>query len=167
MTVVLGTTLLDLSIHNLDKEEGFQRIEEGKTTGTTTARQFIGALVSRFGQTSPNIHLCAEVEALTGLLLGYNGDKDNTIPSQGYYYNDYDQPFVSGKWIWIGIMKPGGIYLCLSATNITIAIDNKMKCVDGVLAIADTNDNYQFIAEQVQTKAANTRKYFYARFVKN
>jgi len=162
MAVALGTTLLNLGIHNLDKEGGWQRWEEGKTTGTD---MFIGAGVTRRRETKPNIDLCAEQEALLGILLGYTGHKDNTIPTQGYYYNDYDNPFVAGKWVFIGIPKQGGIYLILSATNVTLLEGMKLKCVDGVFQEADTNDNYQMTCEQAITAAVNTRKYFYGRWV--
>jgi len=165
MTVALDQTLIAAGIHQLEKEEGFMRVEEGKTTGTGTSRQFIGAGVSRFGQTSPNIHLCGENEPLWGIVIGLTNKE--TIPEQGSFYNDYDQPYASGKWVSIGIMKPGGIYLVLSGTNTTWAIDNKLKCVDGVFTLADTNDNYQMVAEQTLTGASDTRKYGYARFVKN
>lgn len=164
MVVALDETLIDMQIHNLAKEGGWQRVEEGKTTGTD---QFIGAGVTRRGETIPNIDLCAEPEALLGFILGYTQHHDNTIPTQGYYYNDFDEPFVAGKWVFIGIPKTLGIYLVLSATNVTILIGQKIKCVDGVFTPADTNDNYQMICEQAIAAAANTRKYFYASFVKN
>jgi len=162
MAVVLGTTLINLNIHSLDKESGFQRVEEGKTTGTD---MFIGAGVTRRRETSPNIDLCAEQEGLLGILLGYANHKDNTIPTEGYYYNDYDVPFAAAKWVLIGIPKQGGIYLVLSETNVTLQEGMKLKCVDGVFSEADTNDNYQMTCEQAITGAVNTRKYFYARWV--
>jgi hypothetical protein len=162
MAVALGTTLIDLGIHNLDKEGGWQRIEEGKTTGTDN---FIGAAVTRRRETAPNIDLCGEQEAIFGFILGYTQDANNTVDSQGYYYRDYDAPFAAGKWVFIGIPKQGGIYLVLSDTNKTFALDMKLKCVDGVWQEADTNDNFQMQCEQAITGAANTRKYFYAKWV--
>jgi hypothetical protein len=163
MTVALGTTLIDLGIKTLVKFGGWDRIEDAYTTGTDI---FIGAGVTRFGETKPNIDLCAEVEVLWGFVLGYNKQL-NTIDSQGYFYRDYDNPFVASKWVLVGIPKQSAVYLILSATNTTIAIADKLKCVDGVFAVADTNDNYQMIAEEAVTAAANTRKYFYARWVKS
>jgi hypothetical protein len=58
------------------------------------------------------------------------------------------------------------IFVC-SGTAKTIARGAKIKCVDGVWEQADTNDNYQMIAEEAVTGVVNTRKYFYARWVKN
>ena len=163
MTVALGTTLINKLIHNLDKEGGWQRIEPALTTGSDI---FIGAGVTRHGQTGQYIDLCAEIEALLGFVLGYNTAKE-TIDDDGYYYRDYDNPFASGKHVLVGIPKHGGVYLILSETNTTIALYDKLKCVDGVWKLADTSDNYQMIAEEAVTAAANTRKYFYARWVKN
>lgn len=163
MTVALGTTLIDKGIHNLDKEGGWQRIEKAKTTGSD---MYIGSGVTRYGQSGLFIDLCAEIEALAGFLLGYNTALE-TINTNGYYYNDYDNPFSSGKNVLVGIPKHGGIYLILSETNTTIAMYDKLKCVDGVFQVADTNDNYQMIAEEAVTAAASTRKYFYAKWVKN
>lgn len=163
MTVALGTTLLALNIHNLDKEGGFQRIEPGITTSTDI---FIGAGVTRRGLTGMYIDLCAEIEALLGFVLGYNTAKE-TVDDEGYYYRDYDNPFTSGKHVLIGIPKQGGKYLILSETNETIELFEKLKCVDGVWKVADTADNYQMIAEEAVTGAGNVRKYFYGTWVKN
>lgn len=163
MAVALGTTLINKKIHNLDKEGGWQRIEPGITTGTDI---FIGAGVTRKGQTGQYIDLCAEIEALLGFVLGYNTAKE-TIDDEGYYYRDYDNPFASGKHILIGIPKHGGVYLVLSGTQKTIALYDRINCVDGVWEACATSDNYQMIAEEPVTGAANTRKYFYARWVKN
>ena len=59
------------------------------------------------------------------------------------------------------------VFLVLSETETTIAKGQKIKCVDGVWEPASTSDNYQMIAEEAVTAAADTRKYFYARWVKN
>lgn len=163
MAVALGTTLIDLNIHNLDKEGGWQRIEEGLTTG---ADIFIGAGVTRRrAGGSRQIDLCGEQEALFGFVLGYTQNASNTIDTQGYYYRDYDAPFAAAKEVFIGVPKQGGIYLILSETNVTLALDMKLKCVDGVWSEADTNDNFQMMCEQAITAAANTRKYFYGKWV--
>lgn len=161
--VSLGTTLINLGVKTLVKYGGFQRIEDAYTTGSDI---FIGAGVTRFGETKPNIDLCAEVDALWGFVLGYNKQL-NTIDSQGFFYRDYDNPFAASKWVLVGIPVPGNVYLVLSETNTTIAINDKLKCVDGVFAVADTNDNYQMIAEEAVVGASDTRKYFYARWVKS
>ena len=163
MTVALGTTLINKGIHNLAKEGGWQRIEPGITTSTDI---FIGAGVTRFGQTGQYIDLCAEIEALLGFVLGYNSAKE-TIDDQGYYYRDYDNPFISAKHVLIGIPKFGGVYLVLSGTQKTIALYDRINCVDGVFQRAATSDNFQMISEEAVTAAGNTRKYFYARMVKN
>lgn len=163
MTVALGTTLIDKNIRNLDKEGGWQRIEPGITTSTDC---FIGAGVTRYGETGQYIDLCAEIEVLLGFILGYN-TANETLDDQGYYYRDYDAPFASGKHVLIGIPKFGGIYLVLSGTEKTIPLYGRINCVDGVFEECVTSDNYQMIAEEAVTGAANTRKYFYARMVKN
>ena len=67
--------------------------------------------------------------------------------------------------MFIGVPKQGGIYLILSETNVTLSLDMKLKCVDGVWSEADTNDNFQMMCEQAITAAANTRKYFYGKWV--
>lgn len=163
MTVALGTTLLAANIHNLDKEGGWQRIEPAITTGTDV---FIGSGVTRHGMTGQYIDLCAEIEALLGFVLGYNTALE-TVDDEGYYFRDYDNPFISGKDVLVGIPKHGGIYLILSETNTTIALMDKLKCVDGVWKLADTSDNFQMIAEEAVTGAGNTRKYFYGRWRAN
>ena len=163
MTVALGTTLVDLSIDTLLKKGVYVRTEDGRTNGTDI---FIGALVTRFGETFPDIDLCAVIEAIFGQVVGINTSK-HLVHENGPWYNDYDNPYGDDKWVRIGILQPEAIYLVLSETNTTIAVFDKLKCVDGVLAIADTADNFQFIANTPVTGAGNVRKYFYATFVKN
>lgn len=163
MTVALGTTLIDLSIDTLLKKGVYKRIEDAITTD---ADIFIGALVTRFGETFPDIDLCSVIEAIFGQVVGINTSK-HPVPALGPWYNDYDNPYANNIWVRVGILEPQAIYLVLSETNITIAVGNKLKCVDGVLALADTADNYQFIANSPITGAGNVRKYFYATFVKN
>ena len=163
MTVALGTTLIDLSIDTLLKKGVYKRIEDGLTNGTDIA---IGMLVTRFGETFPDIDLCAVIEAIFGQVVGINTSK-HPVHANGPWYNDYDNPYANDIWVRVGILEPEAIYLVLSETNTTIAVGNKLKCVDGVLAVADTADNYQFIANSPVTGAGNVRKYFYATFVKN
>ena len=163
MTVALGTTLIAKKIHNLDKEGGWQRIEPAITTSTDI---FIGAGVTRKGMTGQYIDLCAETEALLGFVLGYNTALE-TIDDEGYYYRDYDNPFISAKNVLVGVPKHGGIYLILSGTQKTIALFDRINCVDGVWEACATSDNFQMIAEEAVAGASNVRKYFYARWVKN
>lgn len=161
--VSLGTTLINLNISTLVKFGGWDRIEDAMTTG---ADIFIGAGVSRFGETKPDIDLCAAVEVLWGFVLGYNKQL-NTIDAQGYFYRDYDNPFANNKWVLVGIPKQSAVYLVLSATEETLAISDKIYCVDGVFTKATTSDNYQMICEEPVTGVAAVRKYFYARWVKS
>jgi len=161
--VSLGTTLINKGVKSLVKFGGFDRIEDAYTTGTDI---FIGAGITRFGETKPNIDLCAVVDALWGFVLGYNKQL-NTIHANGYYFNDYDNPFAASKWVLVGIPRQQAVYLVLSETNTTIAIGDKINCVDGVFKVATTGDNYQMIAEEAVTATADTRKYFYARWVKS
>lgn len=165
MTVALGTTLINLGIATLVRKGNWKRIVDRLTTGTD---MFIGAAVTEFGQggTKSSIDLCAEIEAILGFILGYVPQLE-TIDNEGYYYRDYDNPFAASKWVRVGIPEPEMVILVLSETNTTIAIGNKLKCVDGVWQVAATSDNYQMIAEEAVVAAANTRKYFHARWVKN
>ena len=163
MTVALGTTLVDLSIDTLLKKGVYVRTEDGRTNGTDIA---IGMLVTRFGETFPDIDLCAEIEAIFGQVVGINTSK-HAVHASGPWYNDYDNPYGDDIWVRVGILQPEAIYLVLSETNTTIKVGNKLKNKDGVLKLADTSDNFQFIANSPVTGAGSTRKYFYATFVKN
>ena len=93
MTVALGTTLIDLSIDTLLKKGVYARIEDAITDGTDI---FIGALVTRFGQTFPDIDLCAEIEAIFGQVVGINTSK-HPVPDNGPWYNDYDNKIKEAK----------------------------------------------------------------------
>lgn len=167
MAVALNTTLINLGIHGLVKKGKWDRIEDGRTNGTDI---FIGAAVAREEETFPDIDLCGEAEPIWGFVTGLNTTR-HTLPTvtsgSASWYNDYDNPFANDIWVRIGIPTAQMIILVLSGTNKTIGRGRKIKCVDGVFEHADTNDNYQMIAEEPVTGAANTRKYFYARFVKN
>jgi hypothetical protein len=165
MVVALDTTLRALNIATLVRrgQVGWQRIEDARVNG---ADIFIGAGVTRYDETFPDIDLCAEIEALFGFVLGLNTNLAN-LPVEGAWFNDFDEPFADNAWVRVGIPQQGGVYLILSATNETIAIGDKLMCVDGVFAVAMTADNYQMIAEQAVVGAANTRRYLYARWVKN
>ena len=163
MTVALGTTLINLGIHTLLKTGSvWDRIVDGKINGTDI---FIGAIVTRFGETYPDIDLCSVNDAMLGIVIGLNTTKHN-LPENGAWYNDFDNCFANDKWARVGIPRPQGVYLILSDTDKTIDIGDKLKVVDGVIQVALTADNFQFIAEQAVTGASNTRKYFYARYVK-
>ena len=162
--VALGTTLIDKKIKTLVKFGGWDRIEDGYTYEGEDI--FIGAGVCRFGETRPNIDLCAMNEALWGFVLGYNRQL-NTIDPQGYYYRDYDNPFGSSKWVLVGIPKQSSVYLVLSETEETLAVNDKIYCKDGVFTKAASGHNYQMICEEAVTGVGNVRKYFYARWVKS
>jgi len=163
MAVALSSTLRSLGISTLLLKGQWERVVDRLTTGTDI---FIGAAVTEDGETQPDIDLCAEIEGILGFVLGYVPQWE-TIDSEGYYYRDYDNPFGDNKWVRVGIPKQGNVILVLSGTNKTIGRGDKIKCVDGVFECADTNDNYQMIASEAVTGASNTRKYFYARWVKN
>lgn len=169
MTVALDETLIAKGISTLLKKSEYERIEDAQTTGTDL---FIGAIVTRYGETFPGVDLSGESEGMLGQIIGLNGSKEE-IPSQGPWYNDFDVPFAATLWVRIGILKPQGVYLILSETNITIAVGDLLKVVDGVVAIAATiattptvPEHYQFTAEEPVAAAADTRKYFYGRFAK-
>lgn len=164
MTVALGTTLISLGISTLVRKGQWARIVDRKCNG---ADIFIGAGVTEIGEsTQSDIDLCAEIEALLGFVLGLVPQLE-TIPATGYYYNDYDNCFADNTWVRVGIPTQGMIILVLSGTQKTIAKGDRINCVDGVWQRAATSDNYQMIAEEAVTAAANTRKYFHARWVKN
>lgn len=165
MTVALGTTLINLATKSLLRQGSseWSDIDDRRVNGTDI---FIGAAVTGYTETFPDIDLCAEIEAILGFVLGLAPQLE-TIPSQGMWYNDYDHCFDDNTWVRVGRPQQNCVILVLSETNTTIAVGDKLKCVDGVWQVADTNDNYQMIAEQAVTAAANTRKYFYAKWVKN
>ena len=163
MTVALGTTLINLGIHTLLKTGAvWDRIEDARVNGEDI---FIGAIVTRKSETYPDIDLCGVYEAMFGIVIGLNTNK-HTLPEQGAWYNDYDHCFADDKWVRVGIPSPQGVYLVLSDTDKTFTVGMKLKVVDGLLQKAYTADNFQFICEKAVTGAANTRKYFYARYVK-
>jgi len=164
MTVSLDSTLITLEISTLIFKGQWKRVVD-RTTKTDSSDIFIGAAVTEHGETQPDIDLCAEIEAIKGFVLGYAPQLE-TIDSQGYYYRDEDHPFAAEKWIRVGIPDVGMIILVCSGTNKTIGRGDKIKCVDGLFEEADTNDNYQMIASEAVTGASNTRKYFYAEWVK-
>ena len=163
MTVALNTTLIDLGISTLLYKGQWERVVDRKTTSTDI---FIGAAVTEHGETQPDIDLSALTEAILGFVLGYVPQLE-TIDSLGYYYRDYDVPFPDNSWVRVGIPKQGLVILVLSATDETIGRGDMIKCVDGVWMTTASGEIYQMIAEEAVTGAAQTRKYFYARWVKN
>jgi len=164
MSASLDETLIAKGIKTLVLEGEWESIKPARTNGSDI---FIGAGVTRYGESNRlDIDLCAEIEALWGFVIGLDTTQE-TLPDDGAFYNDYDNPFSDNTYVNVGIPKSGMVILVLSATNETISIGDKLKCVDGVFKVADTNDNFQMIAEEAVTGSANTRKYFYARFVKN
>lgn len=163
MAIALGTTLIDLGIKALIKKGKWKRIEDGRTNGATIG---IGMAVTREGQTFPDIDLCGEAEPIWGFVKGLNTTR-HTLPALGPWFNDYDNPFADNIWVRIGIPAQAMVFLILSAIAVNIGRGRKLKCVDGVFRHADTNDNFQMIAEEPVVAAVNTRKYFYARFVGN
>ena len=163
MTVALNTTLISHGISTLLYKGQWERVVDRKVNGTDI---FIGAGVTEVGETQPDIDLCAEAEALLGFVLGYSPQLE-TIDSQGYYYRDYDNPFPDNSWVRVGIPRQGLVIFVLSGTQDTIARGDPIKCIDGVFVKTGTREEYQMIAEEAVTGAINTRKYFYARWVKN
>lgn len=163
MTVALDSTLITLGISTLLYKGQWERVVDRKTTGTDI---FIGAGVTDHGETQPEIDLVVLTESILGFVLGYVPQL-NTIDSQGYYYRDYDNPFVAGKWVRVGIPKQGIVILVLSHEDETIGRGDMIKCVDGAWMTTESGEIYQMIAEEAVTGAAQTRKYFYARWVKN
>lgn len=163
MAVALNTTLISHGISTLLYKGQWERVVDRKTTGTDI---FIGAGVTDYGETQPDIDLCGEAEALLGFVLGYAPQLE-TIDSQGYYYRDYDHCFPDNSWVRVGIPKQGIVIFVLSDTQETIARGAPIKCIDGVFVDTSTREEYQMIAEEAVTGVASTRKYFYARWVKN
>lgn len=162
--VSLGTTLIGLAISTLLYKGQWERVVDRQCTGSDIA---IGMAVTEYGEAGQSdIDLCGENEAIFGFALQYMPQVE-TIDATGIFYRDYDHPFPDNSWIRVGVPKQGIDILVLSETNTTIAKGNKLKCVDGVFAVADTNDNFQMIALEAVTGASATRKYFYARWVKN
>ena len=165
MAVVLNATLRALEISTLIFKGQWARIVDRKTKALSDDI-FIGAGVTEHGEDSPDIDLCSEVEPLLGFVIGLVPQLE-TIPALGPWFNDEDNPFAAELWIHVGCPSQAMVILVCSDTNKTINRGDKIKCVDGVWQKADTNDNYQMICEEPITAAGNTRKYFYATWVKN
>lgn len=163
MTVALNTTLVSHGISTLLYKGQWERVVDRLTTNTDI---FIGAGVTDFGETQPDIDLCGEAEGLLGFVLGYVPQLE-TIDAGGYYFRDYDNAFPDNSWVRVGIPKQGLVIFILSGTQDTVARGDLLKCVDGVFVKCSTREEYQMIAEEAVTGAINTRKYFYARWVKN
>lgn len=168
MTVVLDETLIAKGISTLLKKGKYVRIEDGRINGVDV---FLGALVTRYGETFPDIALCGDGEGILGQVIGINTSK-HLVHEDGPWYNDFDNPYANDTWVRIGIFESQGIYLVLSETNITVAVNDKLKVVTGVLAIATTiattptvPEHYQFLANEPKAAAADTRKYLYVTFV--
>jgi hypothetical protein len=164
MTVALSSTLRALAVKSLLYQGKWSSVVDRVTDGTDI---FIGMAVTEYGEgTHGDIDPCAEIEAILGFVIGLAHQLE-TIPAEGEWYNDFDVPFGDGINVRVGIPQQNCVILVLSETNTSIAKGAKIKCVDGVWETADTNDNYQMIALEGVTGAANTRKYFKARWVKN
>ena len=163
MTVALNTTLVSHGISTLLFKGQWERVVDRVVNGSDI---FIGAGVTDYGETQPDIDLCGEAEGLLGFVLGYVPQLE-TIHSNGYYHNDYDNPFADNSWVRVGIPKQGLVIFVLSATQETVARGATLKCIDGIWHTTTTREEYQMIAEEAVTGAINTRKYFYARWVKN
>ena len=163
--VSLDETLRAKGISSLLYKGRWKRITDRRLNGD--GDMFIGAGVTEFGEaTKSDIDLCAEIEALFGFVLGLNPQLE-TVPALGMWYNDYDHCFADNLWVRVGIPDIDAVFLVLSGTAKDISKGDKIKCVDGVWQRADTNDNFQMISKEDVTGVADTRKYFYARWVKN
>lgn len=162
--MTLGTNLRNLSDfkNNLVVEgPDFSRREEALTNGTDIA---IGLIVTKFGETQPDIDLCGEDEMIFGIVEGYT-NKDE-VDSNGYWYRDPDVPFGNNKWVIVGILVPGQIVWVVSATAVSISRGAGLKVVDGYLQMASTGDDITFTAEESVTGVAGTNQYFRAKVVK-
>ena len=164
MGVALNQTLRARGIKSLVYKGMWDRIVDRRCNGSDI---FIGAGVTEKEEsTHADIDLCAEDETLFGFVVGICPQLE-TIPALGMWYNDYDVPFSDNVWVRVGIPTQGMVILVLSATNVNINKGEKIHCVDGVFQRATTDGNYQMFAKEAVTGAASTRKYFYARFVRN
>jgi len=163
MGVALNTTLRALGISTLLFKGQWERVVDRKVNGTDI---FIGAGVTDFGETQPDIDMAAEAEALLGFVLGYVPQLE-TIDALGYYFRDYDNPFPDDSWVRVGIPKQGLVILVCSGVQDSIARGAQLKCVAGLFVQTATREEYQMIAEEAVTGAIDTVKYFYARWVKN
>lgn len=165
MTTALGTTLIDLDVSALD-QDGYNKIWTRRTAASTL---FLGAIVTGQDQTFPDIVLAGEDDPILGHLVKLDTSK-HTLPNvtsgNASFYNDYDNCFSDNVFVLVGQMKVGGLYLILSGTNKTFAMDDPLKIVDGVADLATTGDIVSFISKEVVTGASNTRKYFWAEYVR-
>lgn len=163
MGVALNTTLRAHGISTLLYKGQWDRVVDRKINGEDV---FIGAGVTEFGETQPDIALAQINEALLGFVLGYVPQLE-TIDALGYYYRDYDNKFPDDSWVRVGIPKQGIVIFVLSDTDMTLARGAKILCSNGVWRTTASGQVYQMVVEEPVTGAPLTRKYFYARWVKN
>ncbi len=123
---------------------------------------FIGSIVTGYRQTFPDIDLCGEDEQPLGIVEGLT-NKNEVNRTYGYWYQDGDVPFDDNTWVLVGIWIRGQVLWLCSGSNETIAIDDPLKIVDGLLEVADTGDDIVFISEEAVTGASSTTQYFRAR----
>jgi hypothetical protein len=124
---------------------------------------FIGALVTI--KIDPNIDLVGEGESVEGIIIGPS--HMGNIPSEGYYTNDFDNPFSDNCFVNVGLLQEGQVVLVCSGTNCTIYSGDPLKVVDGCVEIAEEGDLVQFIAEEIIIGISNTRSYLRVRYYGN
>ena len=160
--MTLGTNLVDLTDwkNNLVAEgPDFPRRVERRTNGSDI---FIGMVVTGSTETFPDIDPCAEDEMPLGLVEGYtNKNKIDDEPA-GYWYRDGDVPFGDNKFVFVGIWQQGQVLWVCSGSNETIAIEDPLKVVDGLMEVASTGDDIIMVAAEAVTGASSTTKYFRA-----
>lgn len=159
MTVALDQTLIAKAIASLVVKGGNGRVIDRKTTGTDI---FIGAGVTDKGEANAeDIDLCAAGESLLGYVLGLSHWEE--IPTQGYFYNDYDHPFAAGLWVKVYVPDKNDELYILSETNTAIALGDKIVIAGGVGLVKTTETYEHGIAMEAKAAAGDTRKYFLMR----
>jgi hypothetical protein len=157
--LILRNSLINKGISSLACYGGsFSRILDKMTASCDV---FIGALVTQSGM--DDVDLVQEGEPLLGIVMGPNSLMTQ-IPSEGFFYNDYDNPFRDNSWVRVGVLSPNQVVYALVKGN--FQLNDKLKIDNGMLVLADIDDDFSFVAEESVSLNINELNYCKARFIK-
>jgi len=159
----LRESLLSLGISTTLKHGQWERVYDKKCNGNGI---FIGAGVTIYGENEQDIDLCGEGESLFGFVMGCCPQLEQ-IPSEGYFYNDFDNPFYDNQYVQVGSPTIGNVCLVVSRIGVSFRVGDKLKCVDGMFEVVQPDDEYQMVAMESVNGYPNTCKYFYAKYIGN
>ena len=134
-----------------------------KKMKTKGADIWIGAGVTRFGETGSFIDLCAKGEPLWGIVTGEWHVTDLS--------HDADNPFAANTWVLVYVFGRGDQIYLTAKTNTAITKDVKVQCeagffipyayTDGTQA-TDLLESVFGVADEAVTATAATEKTFLA-----